>query len=187
MRLQSLPRHPSPFEPATIRGRETKLSETANSRRGKPEYRPGYFGMYSVRGVTKPRAFLFRSLLFLSPHFLKLVMPMICLQFFGTDRDLYLSRGDRLLPFINDWSTHQHATFSRMRVFANICLLLLPASFFSPIMLRSQTRGLADHAAAPRGTSRILSTISAYRSPDEFKPQFTAPPPSPFRLTIPTH
>jgi hypothetical protein len=28
------------------------------------------------------------------------------------------------LPFINDWPTHQPATFSRKRAFANICLLL---------------------------------------------------------------
>jgi hypothetical protein len=34
------------------------------------------------------------------------------------------------LPFVNDWPNSSSATFSRMRAFANICLLLLPASFF---------------------------------------------------------
>jgi hypothetical protein len=42
------------------------------------------------------------------------------------------------------------------QTFYVICLLLLQPLSFSSMMPRSQLRGLADHAAAPRGTSCVL-------------------------------
>src|SRR2546429_9886245 len=77
-------------------------------------------------------------------------------QSLGTDSHLYRSRGDSLAPF------HQRLTNSstcNTQPHARLC-------HFSSMTLRSQLRRLADHAAAPRGTSRVLclSTVSAYNS-----------------------
>jgi hypothetical protein len=58
------------------------------------------------------------------------------------------------LPFVNDWPTHQAATFSRMRAFANICLLPLPASFFlllasTQVLPTQLSRHTLTHVVAP--------------------------------------